>query len=149
MRSAMVCVDFSDITDCVLEQSIRLARGLNCSIHLLHVMHGENFVMYSPGGFGSVVPAGAIALERDLQTETARLQALANEVQRYEVHAEMSVREGKAITEILAEAERIEPDIIVMGSHGHGALYELLVGSVTDGVLRQARMPVMVVPARK
>src|SRR5947207_500196 len=142
MRSAMVCVDFSDITDCVLEQSIRLARALNCSIHLLHIMPGDDYVMYSPGGFGTAVPSGGIAVERDMQTETERLQALANEVQRYEVPADMTVREGNAIKEILAEAERIEPDIIVMGSHGHGALYELLVGSVTEGVLRQARMPV-------
>jgi len=37
--------------------------------------------------------------------------------------------------------------MIVMGSHGHGALYELLVGSITQGVLKAAKCPVVVVPA--
>ena len=36
-----------------------------------------------------------------------------------------------------------------MGSHGHGAIYELLVGSVTEGVLRKARCPVLVVPSER
>ncbi|MEO8353471.1 MAG: universal stress protein, partial [Chthoniobacteraceae bacterium] len=40
-------------------------------------------------------------------------------------------------------------DMIVMGSHGHGSFYELLVGSVTSGVLRDARCPVLVVPAKE
>jgi nucleotide-binding universal stress UspA family protein len=35
-----------------------------------------------------------------------------------------------------------------MGSHGHGALFEFLVGSVTNGVLKSAKCPVLVVPAK-
>jgi nucleotide-binding universal stress UspA family protein len=35
----------------------------------------------------------------------------------------------------------------VMGSHGHGSVYNLLVGSVTEGVLKAARRPVLLVPA--
>jgi hypothetical protein len=38
--------------------------------------------------------------------------------------------------------------MIVMGSHGHGALFNLLMGTVCNGVLRKARCPVVVVPAR-
>jgi len=37
----------------------------------------------------------------------------------------------------------------VMGSHGHGAVYNLLVGSVTAGVLKSAKCPVLVVPSKK
>ena len=44
-------------------------------------------------------------------------------------------------------AEAVGADLIVMGSHGHGALFEFLVGSATSGVLRAARVPVVVVPS--
>jgi len=47
---------------------------------------------------------------------------------------------------ILAQAESEKADYIVMGSHGHTALYDLVVGSTTHQVLRKARCPVMIVP---
>lgn len=49
---------------------------------------------------------------------------------------------------LLAEQGRLAADAIVLGSHGHGALYDLLVGSVAEGVLRRAPCPVVVVPSR-
>jgi nucleotide-binding universal stress UspA family protein len=56
-------------------------------------------------------------------------------------------REGTVVSEILKAADDIAADLIVMGSHGHGAVYNLLVGSVTEGVLRGGKRPVLVVPA--
>ena len=50
---------------------------------------------------------------------------------------------------ILEEAERLEAEVIIMGSHGHGALYDLIVGSVTEGVLRKAKCPVLVLPSKR
>lgn len=47
---------------------------------------------------------------------------------------------------IVAEARRISADYIVMGSHGHTALYDALVGSITGWVLKHAPCPVVVVP---
>jgi nucleotide-binding universal stress UspA family protein len=56
---------------------------------------------------------------------------------------------GSPVQHITSEAERTEADYIVMGSHGHTALYELLVGSTTHGVLKRAHCPVVIVPAGK
>jgi nucleotide-binding universal stress UspA family protein len=47
----------------------------------------------------------------------------------------------------LREADAIKPDLIVMGRHGHGAMYNLLVGSVTEGVLKHSGRPVLLVPS--
>ena len=54
--------------------------------------------------------------------------------------------QGATVTTILAEAERHGADLIVVGSHGHTAAYELAIGSVTAGVIRKASVPVLVVP---
>jgi nucleotide-binding universal stress UspA family protein len=56
---------------------------------------------------------------------------------------------GAPVHHIAAEAERVDADYIVMGSHGHTALYELLVGSTTHGILKRAACPVVIVPASK
>jgi len=50
---------------------------------------------------------------------------------------------------IAAEAARRSADYIVMGSHGHTALYDLLVGSTTGGLLKGSPCPVIVIPARR
>ncbi|MEW5940915.1 MAG: universal stress protein [Chloroflexota bacterium] len=59
------------------------------------------------------------------------------------------VVQGATVETILNEASKLEADMIVVGSHGHGALYQLLVGSVCEGVLRKAACPVLVVPTRE
>ena len=50
---------------------------------------------------------------------------------------------------IVEQAEKSRADYIVMGSHGHTAFYDLLVGSTTHGVLMRAKCPVLIVPAAK
>lgn len=56
---------------------------------------------------------------------------------------------GAPIPLILEQAEAFGADYIVMGSHGHRALYDLLVGSTTHGVLLRATCPVLIVPAAR
>ncbi|MFN2624413.1 MAG: universal stress protein [Chthoniobacterales bacterium] len=50
---------------------------------------------------------------------------------------------------MVEQAEACGADYIVMGSHGHTALYELLVGSTTHNVLMKASCPVVIVPPEK
>ena len=54
---------------------------------------------------------------------------------------------GAVAEEILNQADVLNPDLIVMGTHGHGAMYNLLVGSATKGVLKHSRRPVLLVPS--
>ena len=54
---------------------------------------------------------------------------------------------GTVAEEILNQADVLKSDLIVMGRHAHGAMYNLLVGSVTKGVLKHSTRPVLLVPA--
>ncbi len=58
------------------------------------------------------------------------------------------VRVGSAATEILAEIEERQPDLVVVGTHGYGGLERLLLGSVAARVVRSAPVSVLVVPPR-
>lgn len=53
---------------------------------------------------------------------------------------------GLAVDEILVQAKTRAADYIVLGSHGHGALYHLFSGSVVTGILKRSECPVVVVP---
>ena len=47
---------------------------------------------------------------------------------------------------IVEEAQRLKADMIIVGSHHHGTFYNLIIGSMTSGVLKRAGCPVLVVP---
>jgi nucleotide-binding universal stress UspA family protein len=49
---------------------------------------------------------------------------------------------------VLSEAKRLHAELIVVGSHGHGLLYDALLGSVSADILRKSSLPVLVVPTR-
>jgi nucleotide-binding universal stress UspA family protein len=54
--------------------------------------------------------------------------------------------QGSIVETILKQAKKLDVEMIVMGTHGRGAVFKLLVGSVSEGVLRGAKCPVLVVP---
>ena len=56
---------------------------------------------------------------------------------------------GQPAADILMNATACKADYIVIGSHGHGVAYDLLIGSTTQGVLRKARCPVLVIPIKQ
>jgi nucleotide-binding universal stress UspA family protein len=64
---------------------------------------------------------------------------------RHGVTAQCSSKTGKAGELIAAKAEAGKFDLVVMGSHGHGALMNLVVGSVATEVLASCKVPVLVV----
>lgn len=56
---------------------------------------------------------------------------------------------GLPADEIIAAAAEHGADLLVMGSHGHGAIYHLFTGSVVTGVLKRTSRPVLIVPLRE
>jgi nucleotide-binding universal stress UspA family protein len=84
--------------------------------------------------------------ERDLDVARQYLDGFARTLRGRIRDVEAVVTSGDPVTGILDTAKADAIDLIVMASHGRGGLQRALLGSVTDGVLRRARCPVMVVP---
>lgn len=143
MKTILVPVDFSDVMPTVLDEAETLARAFSGRLVLLHVAAPEpEFVGYDPGP-QSVRDSAAKAY--------ARLHSQLQEIERALAARSLQVSaltvQGYPAEKILEEARRLTADWIVMGTHGHGMLRQLLVGSVAEGVLRGAPCPVVVVPA--
>jgi len=62
--------------------------------------------------------------------------------------AEALVIESGGVDDVLKEARKRSADLIVAGSHGHGAVYRAVMGSFCDKVISSSHCPVLVVPTR-
>jgi nucleotide-binding universal stress UspA family protein len=81
--------------------------------------------------------------------QTSKLAKWQEEIARDGIKVSLHEPTGIVAEEILNQANELNADLIVMGTHGHGAMYNLLVGSATKGVLKHSSPPVLLVPAPK
>jgi nucleotide-binding universal stress UspA family protein len=145
MKRVLLCVDFSEVTDAVVEQGKIIARLAGAEVRVLHVAApNPDFV-----GFEAGPDAVRRQVAKSLRDEHRSLEDLVERLRRANVAAAHLMVHGATVEAILEQADRFEADLIVLGSHGHSALFDLLAGSVTQGVLRKSPVPVLVVPARK
>ena len=129
----LVPTDFSPCSDTALTLAIALAKGRELAeIVLLHVV--EASVPAYDDELGVLEPE---ALRTKMQLLAAQ------KVNRVAMHTKLV--HGDPRTEIVAAATELESDVIVMGSHGHHPLVQLLVGSTAEAVLRGASCPVLTV----
>jgi len=144
-RPILACVDFSDSTAGVIGETATLACATKAEVKLFYVVTEEHdFPMLSPG---AVVAAPSVA--PDKAAALAHTREFVGLLEKVGVKAEAKVVSGDVVDEIIAEAESLRPQRIIVGSHGHSALYELVVGSVAEGLLRRSPVPVVIVPCHK
>ena len=143
MKTILVPVDFSDVSGKVAETAASLAKVFGSRVILVHVAEPEpEFVGYDPGPLSV-----RVAIAADIHAEQRRLDALKEKFGAADIVA-LHVQ-GSIPDEILELAHDHAADLIVMGSHGHGTLFNLFVGSVTAAVLKETRCPVLVVPSNR
>jgi len=147
MKNLLVPVDFSDVTERVIASAEELACAFGAKIWLIHcVSELPNYV--SMGEMPLVVPLSDESIPERFANESRQLEDLAARVKRKGVLIESLLVLGTAVDEILSAVNQYDIDWVIMGSHGHGSIYELMVGTVTKAVLNHATRPVLVVPAR-
>ncbi len=142
MKTILAPIDFSAASDHVVAEALALARAVQGRLVLLHVVPPALRL----GGDAALAESGAefaVEAETDAHRRLAELQdkLRADGVAAHAVH-----RSGHAGECIVQQAERLSADYIVIGSHGHTAFYDLIVGSTTTRVLKEATCRVVVVP---
>ncbi len=143
LQTILVPVDFSDVTVKVVKAATDLARAFGSRMVLLHISEPEpDFVGFEPGP-----QSVRVGVARDFRAEHVQLEELKGAITAEGMDVLALHIQGPTAEKILQEAETYQAGLIVMGSHGHGALYSLLVGSATSGVLKSAKCPVLVVPS--
>jgi len=144
MGTLLVCVDFSEATSRLIEQAARLAGAAGERIVLLHVAEPDpDFV-----GYGAGPDVVRHQMADQYRREIRLLEELADGLREKADVGDVLplVVQGSTAEKILSEADKLGASMILLGTHGHGKLYHLLMGCVSQQVLKEAKVPVLLVP---
>ena len=141
----LVPTDFSETAAHALRLAVRMAREQHAALTLLHVAPPPQAAGFDFPAFGAALPQAMVDLQQELMKERVHaLDRLAHEEIPPDVRWDQRLREGYVPDEIRDELEAGTYDLLVMGTHGRTGLKHALLGSVTERVLRQCLVPVLV-----
>ena len=154
IKNLLFPTDLSDSSNHAFSYAASIANRYDASIILLHVLKDER-----PTSENLVTNVIGESKWKEIldQRKTEVVEKLRSRIQRFcdEAREEMSscpflmeeviIKIGNPVDEILAEIERKDYDIVIMGAHGHGAIGGAVMGSVSRRVVRRSETPVLVV----
>ncbi len=143
LRSILVPLDFSEHSKVSLLHAKGIANSYHADLRLLHVVEQTTFPVFYPAGMQSILAAKKKAKESSEKVMVSYLEDV-GEIKRKEI---VSVVEGHAASDIVKYAKDHETDMIVIATHGLTGFQHMLIGSVTEKVVRMAPCPVFVVKA--
>jgi len=145
-KRILVAVDGSQTSDCALDEAIKLAGEGHSQLLLLHVSEDVSQVWIGSEWMAAAPPM----LSPEIFEEIGQgiLDHAAKKVQ--EAGLEFETRrvndDGQRIGKVVAQqAQDWQAELIVIGTHGRRGLDHFLLGSVAEGVMRAAPMPVLLV----
>lgn len=142
-NSILVAIDLSVGSERALEAAVELARRLSVRLDVVHVFEPlASVAADSPSSFMDIEPLIARhRLEGRNQCAQLCARVVADRVP-YTLH----VFEEMVLDGLLEAIRKLKPQIVVVGSHGRGAVMRLLMGSVSSSLCRHSPVPVLVIP---
>jgi len=138
----LAAIDFSPLAKRVIDVAARLAERTGAPLVVLHAAAPEpDFVGYEVG-------PQHVRDQRagELRKEHHELAGIGEALRARGLDVKVQLHAGPTVETILESAERADAELIVVGAHRHGRAHRLLLGSVSEGLLRRAPCPVLVVP---
>lgn len=148
MKTIVAAVDFSNATAGVLQMAGKLAKAFGAQLRLLHVVEPEP--SYTAYGFTpDEFPALHAYQEEAKRRAASKLDDLLKSIVGNLPDATSQIAEGSPLHSLLDYVKETNADMVVLGSHGHGVIASLLLGSVAEGMIRKATVPTVIVPAKR
>lgn len=146
-KKILIALDYDPTAQKVSEAGYALATALNAEVTLLHVV--AQVVHYSSPDM-AYLDISAISLN-SVEALTLAAQNFLNKTKRHLANPSIQtiIKEGDYADTILEVATEMQATTIVMGSHSHRWLEGVLMGSVTQEVLRNSIIPLYIIPTKK
>ncbi len=154
MKKILIALDYDKTAKKVAEAGYSMARAMEAEVVLLHVISDP--VYYSSTAYSPIMgltePLGLDPLNFDSPDRLRNvsqhfLDGMKSHLK--DENVQTLLQDGDFADSILKAAKGLHADIIVMGSHSHKWLENILLGSVTEKVLRQTTIPLFIVPTKK
>jgi nucleotide-binding universal stress UspA family protein len=139
LRRILVPIDFSKYSQNALTYAVALAEKFDAELYLLHVV--QNLAVFFP----DILAVSAPSTEELNQSVRRALDRVIQESRMGNLKVHTEVRQGTPFYEIINYAQENTIDLIVMGTHGRTGLVHVLMGSVTEKVVRKSPCPVLTV----
>jgi nucleotide-binding universal stress UspA family protein len=143
LKKILVPTDFGEAADVALDYARALARNFDASIEVLHVAEDASARMFAGEIYVGVPPSLQKDIENAAHAELDK-RLIDNDPKPLRVRPVVITSNAPALS-IVNYARETNADLIVMGTHGRGAMAHLLMGSVAERVVRLAACPVLVV----
>ncbi len=139
----VIALDFSEVTKSVISEGITMAKALSAEVVLLSVIQSvPDSILYD-----NTIPVVPLddSIKEVIERRKKQLEESLSIFKEQNIPCITEAIEGDVASTILSYEEEHNVDYIIIGSHGHGALYHLVLGSVSEKVVDKARCPVLVV----
>ena len=147
IKKILVAIDFSKLSYEALDYAIAVAQDVGARLSVLYVVEPMEFTGVDVLG-GTPIATQSI-VDEHLKQARAELDRLRTRKLAGLPGATTAVRMGRPAEEIVAAGGKGKANLIVLGTHGRSGLSHLLMGSVSERVVRHATCPVLVVPTRR
>jgi nucleotide-binding universal stress UspA family protein len=144
IKRIVVATDFSAAGDAAMERAFALARVLDATVDLVHVL--DTALLATPAGLGAMpliepdVLMNQVDEALTARVEKAREQGLV---------CQSDSLDGYPAREIVRHAQKTNADLIVLGTHGRTGVAHVIMGSVAERVVQRASCPVLVIPPER
>ncbi len=142
MKNILVTVDFDKNEELLIDKAFQLANAFGSKVWLMHIAAPDpDFAGYEAGP-QSVRDSRA----KELRKEHQLLQEYSNGLKNKGVDSEGLLVQGATIQMIIEESKKLNVDLIIAGHHEHGFFYKAFVQSVSSGIIKKSKIPVLIVP---
>ena len=151
MKKVLITLDYNPNSEKVVNKGKELAQLMDAEICLLHVLADVRYygMQYEPfmGYEGYAFPVDFRIQEEFVKVAQDYLDKTATHLGKKDITTHLA--EGDTAKSILEYAEEWKADVIIMGTHSHGTLEKIFLGTVASSVLEKTKIPVYMVPTGK
>ena len=143
--------DFSPLAECALNYVKKLKEAGTKEVIVVHVV--DDISMELPEGADLLREREIFKILPEIDQEyvasiVERLEVVKGELERENLSVKLYLRYGNVPRQIVKVADEESVKLIIMGAHGKGLLTEIILGSVSTDVIRNANCPVLIVKNR-